>query len=174
MTLKSSIWRAGIALPVAACTLFVQPAQAQSANGQTSANINQSVTVVKNADLEFGTFVPGTVRSVFRLNPNNGNLNQRNGDAVAIGGAPEPASFTASGTPLLRVRITSSQNRIFIVRDGGTETMRVNRFRFDGPRNRFLNAAGEATYRVGGQIRIGANQAPGTYRGAFNVTIDYF
>ncbi|MEL6875936.1 MAG: DUF4402 domain-containing protein, partial [Pseudomonadota bacterium] len=96
MTFKSSIWRAGIALPVAACALFAQPAQAQSANGQTSANINQSVTVVKNADLEFGTFVPGTVRSVFRLNPNNGNLNQRNGDAVAIGGTPGPASFTAS------------------------------------------------------------------------------
>lgn len=173
-TAKSSIWRAAAALPVVACALAIQPAQAQSANGQASANINQSLTVVKNADLEFGTFIAGTTQSDFRLNPNNGNLNQRNGDAVAIGGTPGPASFTASGDPLLRVRITVSQNQISIVRDGGTETMRVNRFRFDGGRNRFLNAAGEVTYQVGGQLRIGANQAPGTYRGAFDVTIDYF
>lgn len=51
--------------------------------------------------------------------------------------------------------------------------MLVNRFRFDGARNRFLDASGEATYQIGGQLRIGANQAAGTYRGTFNVTIDY-
>lgn len=174
MTRKSVFARASLLLPVAAGFAIAQPAYAADANGQSSANINQSITVTKNADLDFGDFVAGTVNSVFRMNPNNGNLNQRSGDAVAIGGGSVPASFTASGTPLLRVRITSSQNRIFIVRDGGSEIMRVNRFRFDGTRNRFLNAAGEVTYRVGGQLRVGANQVPGTYRGAFNVTIDYF
>ena len=174
MTGKSDFARVCVLLPAAAGMLCAPPAMAANANGQSNANINQSVTIVKDADLDFGDFIAGTVNSVFRLNPNNGNLNQRSGDAVAFGGVPTPAAFTASGTPLLRVRITSNQNRIFIVRDGGTETMRVNRFRFDGNRNRFLNAAGEVTYQVGGQLRVGANQVPGTYRGAFNVTIDYF
>lgn len=174
MTNKSVFARTSLLLPVAAGFVFAQPAYAADANGQSSANINQSITVVKNSDLDFGDFIAGTANSIFRMNPNNGNLNQRSGDATAFGGVTTPAAFTASGTPLLRVRITSSQNRIFIVRDGGTETMRVNRFRFDGNRNRFLNAAGEVTYQVGGQLRVGANQVPGTYRGAFNVTIDYF
>ena len=149
---------------------------AQAANGSTdtTADIRQPVTITKDNDMDFGTFIPGTTRSVFRLNPNNDNLTQRNGNAIAFGGTPTAASFTVNGTPNLRVRITSGQNRIFITRDGGTETMRVNRFRFDGGRNRFLDASGEVTYRVGGQIRVGANQAAGTYRGNFNITVDYF
>lgn len=161
-------------VPAALCLCFAQPLLAQSGTGDVRVTINRGVQVVKDTDLDFGDFASGTVNSVFRLNPNNGNLNQRSGNAVSIGGIPTPAAFTASGTPLLRVRITSNQNRIFIVRDGGTETMRVNRFRFDGRRNRFLDASGDVTYRVGGQLRVGPNQAPGTYRGTFNVTIDYF
>ena len=107
------------------------------------------------------------------MDPATSALSQSSGDAISIGGAPTAASFTAYGTPLTRVRITVAENRIDIVRDGGTEVMQVNRFRFDGPRNRFLDASGEATYKIGGQLRIGANQVGGTYRGTFNVTIDY-
>ena len=171
--LKPKTMRAAFVLPVLS-GIAAGPALAAPANGDSTANIQQAVTVVKTADLEFGNYVPGTTRSVFRLNPNNGNVTQRNGNATFLGGTTAPAAFTASGTPLLRVRITSNQNRIFITRDGGTETMRVNRFRFDGGRNRFLDASGDVSYRVGGQLRVGANQAPGTYRGSFNVTIDYF
>lgn len=154
------------------CLGLTQPVQAQSATGDTTATVNTAIEITKNADLDFGDFVPGTTNSLFRLNPRNGNLNQRSGDAIAIGGGHDAASFTVSGTPFLRVRITRGQNRIFIVRDGGTERMRINRFRFDG-RRRFLDASGEATYRVGGQLRVGANQAAGTYRGTFDVTVDY-
>mgnify|MGYP003634282726 CR=1 FL=1 len=155
------------------CIGLAQPAQAQSANGQAAVVLNQGVNITKNADLHFGDFIAGTVQSVFRMDPATSALNQRSGDAISIGGAPTAASFTAYGTPLTRVRITVAENRIDIVRDGGTEVMRVNRFRFDGPRNRFLDASGEATYKIGGQLRIGANQVGGTYRGTFNVTIDY-
>lgn len=159
-------------LSALACIGLAQPAQAQSANSDVNATINTAIEITKNADLDFGDFVPGTTNSIFRLNPRNGNLNQRSGDATAVGGGHEAASFSVSGTPFLRVRIARGQNRIFIVRDGGTERMRINRFRFDGSR-RFLDASGEATYRVGGQIRVGPNQAAGTYRGAFDVTVDY-
>ncbi|MEP3226095.1 MAG: DUF4402 domain-containing protein [Parasphingorhabdus sp.] len=151
---------------------LAQPARAQSSTGDVNAVVNRAIEITKNADLDFGDFVAGTTRSLFRLNPRNGNLNQRNGDATAIGSGHQAASFTVTGTPLLRVIITRGQNRIFISRDGGSETMRINRFRFNGRRKR-LNAAGEATYLVGGQIRIGANQAAGVYRGTFDVTVEY-
>lgn len=170
---KSDLARAAIMLPALACIGLAQPVQAQSADGNAQVVLNQGVNIVKNADLHFGDFIAGTTQSVFRMNPATSALNQRSGNAISIGGGPSAASFTAFGTPLNRVRITVTENRIDIVRDGGTETMRVNRFRFDGPRNRFLDASGEATYQIGGQLRIGANQASGTYRGTFNVTIDY-
>ncbi len=172
-TFKSGLARAAIMLCVLPFIGLAGPVQAQSASGDATVVVNRGVNMVKNSDLHFGDFIAGTVRSVFRMNPTTSALNQRNGDAISIGGAPTAASFTAFGTPLTSVRITVVENLIDIVRDGGTETMRVNRFRFDGPRNRFLDASGETTYQIGGQLRIGANQVGGTYRGAFNVTIDY-
>ncbi len=172
-TFKSGLARAAIMLCVLPFIGLAGPVQAQSASGDATVVVNQGVNIVKNSDLHFGDFIAGTIRSVFRMNPTTSALNQRNGDAISIGGAPTVASFTAFGTPLTSVRITVAENRIDIVRDGGTETMRVNRFRFDGPRNRTLDASGEANYQIGGQLRIGANQVGGTYRGVFNVTIDY-
>ncbi|VAV99562.1 hypothetical protein MNBD_ALPHA04-2312 [hydrothermal vent metagenome] len=170
---RPAIARATGLLPVALCFAWVTPAVAAPADGDTVVTVNRGVNIVKNSDLEFGDYIAGTARSHFRINPNTGALIQRNGNAISVGGTQSVASFTAFGTPLLRVRLTVTDNRIFIVRDGGTETMRVNRFRLDGRRNRFLNAAGEVEYKIGGQLRINPNQAAGTYRGTFNVTIDY-
>ncbi|MEP2989681.1 MAG: DUF4402 domain-containing protein [Parasphingorhabdus sp.] len=157
---------------VPAAFIAIQGAHAANDGGDSTANIRQPVSVTKAADLDFGTFVPGTANSVFRINPRNGNMTQRSGDAIAFGGTPTPASFDVTGTAGLRVQITRNQNRIFITRDGGTETMRINRFTYDRRRKR-LNAAGEANFAVGGQIRIGGNQAAGTYRGTFGVTVEY-
>ncbi|WP_109355366.1 DUF4402 domain-containing protein [Sphingorhabdus sp. EL138] len=170
---KPVLARGAFMLSALVCIGLTQPVRAQSASGNATVAVNQGVNMVKNSDLHFGDFIAGTIRSVFRMNPTTSALNQRNGNAISIGGAPTAASFTASGTPLTSVRITVAENRIDIVRDGGSETMRVNRFRFDGPRNRPLDASGEATYQIGGQLRVGANQVGGTYRGTFNVTIDY-
>ncbi len=167
---KSRYKRAIVSVPAA--FIAIQGAHAANGGGDSTANIRQPVSVTKTADLDFGTFVPGTANSVFRINPRNGNMTQRSGDAIAFGGTPTPASFDVTGTAGLRVQITRNQNRIFITRDGGTETMRINRFTYDRRRKR-LNAAGEANFAVGGQIRIGANQAAGTYRGTFGVTVEY-
>ena len=123
--------------------------------------------------MDFGTIIPGTARSRIRINPNDASTTVL-GDALLVGGTVTTGDFRITGTADERVRITISQNRIDLVRDGGTETMRVNRFRLDGGRNRFLNAVGEASVSVGGQLRVEPNQAAGIYRGTFNVSVDYF
>lgn len=161
-------------LPALCCVAAVSAANAQSAD--TMASVNRSITVVKNSDLLFGDFIAGTTNSNFRMHAVTGNLIQLSGDAVSIGGAQGRASFTATGTPFAQANIRRSQNSINIVRDGGTETMRVDNFwlgNSGGLRDQILDAAGQATYFVGGRLRIGANQAAGTYRGSFDVTIEY-
>ena len=51
--------------------------------------------------------------------------------------------------------------------------MRIDRFRFDR-RQKMMNANGEQSFHIGGQLRVGADQKPGTYRGTFDVSVDYF
>ncbi|MEO9636027.1 DUF4402 domain-containing protein [Parasphingorhabdus sp.] len=160
------------ALPLAAlCS--AGPLAAASNSSDSKVSVRKSVTLSKTSDLMFGDFAAGTTRSIFRLNPRTGALVQRSGDAVSLGGTQSLASFDVTGTARLRVQISTGQNRIFIVRDGGAERMRINRFRFDRRRKR-LNAAGERTFNIGGQLRIGANQRAGVYRGSFEVSVDYF
>jgi len=158
------------------CLLSVQPAKAQTASGQANVDVRQPLTVVKNSDLDFGAFVAGTTNSEFRIDAVTGVMAQLNGNAIAMGGTTSRASFTATGTPFQQANIRRSQNSIDIVRDGGSETMRVNDFWLGnraGLRDQVLDASGQATYFVGGKLRIGANQAAGIYRGTFNVTIEY-
>ncbi|QJB69101.1 DUF4402 domain-containing protein [Parasphingorhabdus halotolerans] len=164
-------------LPVALFTVFtMQSALAAPADGDSQAEVRTPITVVKNSDLAFGNFLAGTTNSEFRINAVSGVMSKLSGDAVSIGGTISRASFTATGTPGQQANIRRSQNSINIVRVGGTETMRVNDFflgNAGGLRDQILDAAGQATYFVGGRLRIGPNQVPGNYRGTFSVTIDY-
>ncbi|MGB5724646.1 MAG: DUF4402 domain-containing protein [Parasphingorhabdus sp.] len=160
---------AAICVPLAA-------AQAASGNGQSRTTVNQGVNITKNADLHFGNFAAGTTLSRFRIEPETDALTQLSGNAVSLGGTRTAASFTAFGRPLERVRITVNQNQIDLTRVGGTQTMRVDQFRFDGgngTRNRFLSASGSVNYKVGGRLTINPNQTGGAYVGTFNVTIEY-
>ncbi len=170
------LWCATFLSFCAAVCVPLTAAEASSGNGQSRTTVNQGVNIVKNADLHFGDFSAGTNTSRFVINPNTDALTQLSGNAVSLGGTRTAASFTAFGKPLERVRITVSQNQIDLTRVSGTETMRVDQFRFDGgngTRNRTLNASGSVNYKLGGRLTIGPNQAAGAYVGTFNITIEY-
>ena len=175
---RDHFWRVKTALAgLAISGAFAFPggaAQAQSMTNTANVNISSAVTIQKDDDLRFGDIIPGTTTSRFRVDPVTAAITQPAGDATHVGGSVSTAKFTISGTPLLRVRLTFGANRIFLTRVGGTEQLRVNRFRRDGPANRFLDAAGKATYAVGAQLRVFPTAVAGTYTGSFNVTVDYF
>ena len=149
------------------------PAAAASKSAEARVYIRQPVTMTKKADLVFGDFATGTTDSIFRLNPRTGRLSKRNGNAQSLGGTQSLASIEVSGTSLMRVQLSTGQRSISIQRDGGTEVMLIDRFRFDR-RRKMLNADGEQSFDIGGQLRVGANQKAGTYRGSFEISVDYF
>lgn len=160
-----------VLLPTTLCA--AGPVAAASKSAQARVTISQPVTMTKRADLLFGDFATGTTDSVFRINPRSGLLSQQNGDALSLGGTQTLASIEVTGTALMRVQISAGMQSLLIRRTSGPQTMRIDRFRFDR-RLKSLNAAGEQTFSIGGQLRIGANQRAGTYRGSFDVSIDYF
>lgn len=165
---------------IGATTLIAGLCLSSTASAQSQGNVNTRVltpiTVTNDNDMNFGRIVPGTVRSVIRIGRNNGALNIRSGDARPIGGTVERAGFTIVADPSTRVQITLP-NRLNLVRVGGTETMRVNRFRLDGrggrrPR-RNIDISGVLNILVSAQIRVLPSQAPGIYRANYDVTVEY-
>lgn len=150
-----------------------QVAFAAEGEGTLNAAILDAVEVNSGTEMSFGVFTSGTQASVYRINPNTGAVTRVNGNAVNLGGTTSAASFTVAGAANRQVRITLGQNQINLIRDNGTERIRLNRFTIAGGRNRQLNNAGTLTFLVGGQIRILPGQRPGIYRGTFNLTVDY-
>jgi hypothetical protein len=144
--------------PILLCT---SPALAQF-TGRGNVEIMAPVTVENDAPMDFGNIIPGTTVSRLRIDQDSGELTLFSGNA------------TIAGDPNERVRVSLSQNRVDLVRLGGTETLRINRFRVGGGRNKFLDASGTAQFAIGGQIRVTANQAGGVYQGSFALTVDYF
>ncbi len=160
-------------LLLAAALCSAGPVAAASKSSEARVFIRQPVTMTKTADLVFGDFATGTTDSIFRLNARSGRLSKRSGNARSLGGTKSVASIEVSGTALMRVQLSTGRQSIWIQRDGGTEVMRIDRFRFDR-RRKTLNADGEQSFDIGGQLHVGANQTAGTYRGSFEISVDYF
>lgn len=167
---RTKAW-AKVMLAAALCS--AGPVAAASKSSEARVSIRQPVTMTKTADLIFGDFATGTTDSIFRLNARSGQLSKRSGNARSLGGTKSRASIEISGTALMRVQLSTGQRSIWIRRDGGTEKMRIDRFRFDR-RRKTLNADGEQSFDIGGQLQVGANQKAGTYRGSFEISLDYF
>lgn len=166
-----------ILLPVVTCFGFISPAYAGKVTGELKVSVRSTIAITKTSDLNFGSFIPGTTDSEFRVVPKSNEIINNGGNAISVSGNVTSASFNVSGMPLMSAAINPVNKSVNIVRDGGTETMLVDRFTYAnwlGLRYQTLNPSGKATYYVGGSIRMKANQAPGTYRGQFTVTIDYY
>jgi Domain of unknown function (DUF4402) len=144
-------------------------AASQSANGR--ARTLRPVAVINTRPLDFGTLIAGTTAGTATINPRT-DARTRTGGIVLAGGAPSAARFTVTGTPAVNAFITLGPPPT-LVRLSGTETMPVTNMTLNGGRTRRFPANGVLDVRVGGRLRIAANQRDGVYSGSFNLTVDY-
>ncbi|GAA4049049.1 DUF4402 domain-containing protein [Erythrobacter jejuensis] len=164
----------------------VAQAQSNSQNAPTRTELVERITIVKSKDMDFGRLAvdnnPGTVT----LNPTDSETCTTSANVVHSGSCIA-AEFTGVGTTNRRIRIRKPRNRrIFLTGPGRrmqirnvvfgyTEglqrlTARTNRRSI---RYRITDANGAFLVKLGGQLRIRRNQAPGVYSGTFNVDVDY-
>lgn len=95
------------------------------------------------------------------------------GGVIALTGATAPAAFIGAGSRAAPYQIRLPKNPILLTRAGGTETMTVSNWTLDGNSTRLINAFEAFEFKVGGRLAVGANQAPGTYVGTFEVSVQY-
>ena len=157
-----------------------------SAVTPTRVVVMDPLTLSKTKDMDFGWVVPpdaGNVTITFDV---------ANGSACAAsagllrGGECEAAEFVGYGSVGQRIRVRlPARRRVFLTGPG--QRMRVNqmdiylgeglnRLSPTGRRNqrfRINSADGGFFFRVGGRLRVRANQAPGLYQGTFTVDVEY-
>ncbi len=157
----------GLAL---AAALFASPAAAEVVPATSRGVVLNPLSVVNTSDLDFGTLVSGTAAGTATVNPTTG-LRTASGGTVTAGGAPQAATFLATGV-VNRVYILALGTSP-VLTNGTGGTMPVSVLMLDGPALRLFGAGGVATIRVGGILNVGADQADGDYNGTFTLTVVY-
>lgn len=145
---------------------YAAPGDTSTAQGTATAQIVAPITLthVSGAALSFGTLTAGTGGTV---TISTGSVRTVGGDVSGITGvAPAADAFT----------VTGDANRSFaITTGGGSVTNGGNSMAFTttAAPTASLSGSGTASFRVGGTLTVGANQAPGSYTGTYNATVTY-
>jgi hypothetical protein len=144
-------------------------AATRSANGE--ADVLNPLSVIKNADLNFGTLVVSGAGTAV-IDPVSG-TETTTGAVTPSGTAAHPALFTGTGSKNSVVHIRLPTAPITVTRVGGTQTMTVSTWTTDAPTNLKVPPSSTFTFAVGATLNVAAGQVPGTYTGTFNVTVQY-
>ncbi len=165
---------------MAMLAIFAAPAYAQSVDAEADALVIQPLTLVKTADLDFGTLIVGTTGGTAIVSPTS--VRSTTGDVVAAGGSPSNAEFKGYGYRNRLVYVSSAQSAYTLTRNGGTETLVLNQLTLqaDNLTPRFfpglfqINSSDIITLRIGGTLNVGPSQTPGVYEGSFPITMNYY
>lgn len=143
------------------------PGNSSSAEGQARAQIVAPITITHDGGwLSFGTIVPGTVGGTVQVDQGGGAT--VTGDAVLVAGTtPVSAdSFTVTGDAGRQFNLTSTNSTV----DLGAESMPFTTLVDATP---VTLTGGSVQIFVGGELTVGASQAPGVYEGTYSVTATY-
>jgi len=165
-----------LAPALAAALLLAAPSPLRAAPVTASAQgetiILKPLTLLKIEDLDFGVLFPSATAGTATLDPVSGAVTATGG--ILTGPQPTSAAeFMGAGTRRRPVILRVPNSPITLTRVGGTETMTVSNFTLDGSQVRFITPFEAFSFKVGGRLNVGANQADGTYVGTFDVTAQY-
>ncbi|HEX5258035.1 MAG TPA: DUF4402 domain-containing protein [Sphingomicrobium sp.] len=136
-----------------------------------SASILRPLTMLKQADLDFGELVvAGSGTAV--VDPVSAGLTTTGGLAT-IGATAHPATFTTTGSKNSVVLIRIPTAAVTLTQVGGSATMTVSNWTLDGSTNRRIPQNSAFNFSVGGTLNVAAGQADGTYTGTFTITVQY-
>jgi hypothetical protein len=158
-----------LAVPAAA-----EPGDSADASGTAAAIVADPATIRRIADLRFGRFASPGNPSTIRINV-DGTFNAT-GEVVSSTRMAQPADGRGPAQFIVE-QAGNFGGTVFIpgtiIITNGTANMTVNSIT-----GRLVVISGVGRNRVyrldmGGTLRINGNQAPGNYRGEFNVTVIY-
>ncbi len=162
-------------LSAAAFAVFAAPAMAApgdtaAADGAATAEIVAPITLthVTGATLDFGTFTTGDNGGTIVVT--RGGNGSATGDVTLVGGSVEAADqFAVAGDPGRRFSITTGAGQV----SNGAATPVTMDFTTDARAAHTLDAAGDASFSVGGTLTVLGGEPAGVYTGSYAVTVAY-
>lgn len=137
------------------------------------------ITLDNTTPLNFGMIVSSATPGTVVYNPRNNTRTRTGGVTLPAGFASMPsiAVFVVSGEKKKGYTILLPNTPVTITRIGGSETMTVTSFVASIGNSLVttgtLNNQGDGTFNVGATLNVGGNQAPGTYKGTYDVQVVY-
>lgn len=182
-------WRAARALSAAfvagAALALSAPAQAGTAQTQTRIVVVSALSFFNVQGLKFGNILPSGTAGTVRILTDGSRVTT--GGVTGYGSSHQEARFAGMGvynqTVQIRLR-PAGASTINLTRVGGGGTpMQVNNFEISSTPLIYLTTSyqnfnlgsptGQFNFGIGGRLMVGANQAPGTYTGTFQLQLIY-
>ena len=157
---------AGIALVSMAATAAHAQASATASTG-ASVTIADPIAITKTADLSFGTVVPSAAAGTVAVS--TGGVRSVSGGVSELAGTITAAAYRVAGYGNSAYNIALPAS-VSLTGDG--TAMTADTFVSSVGTSATLSG-GIGSFSVGATLNVGANQAPGTYTGTFNVTVAY-
>jgi hypothetical protein len=137
---------------------------------------NRAISIANTFGLNFGVIMPLATSGTVRVTPTGtgGTGSGSGGPFVATNvhmvdsSSLRRSSFEVTGIPGAPIIVTLPETSTV---SNGTDSMQVDAFTRAGSTT--LNASGISIISVGATLNVAAAQAPGTYAGSFDVTVNY-
>ncbi len=147
-------------------------AGAGTIDGSTSAagtaTVIQPITISTTEDLRFGDFFSGPTSGTVVVNTSG--VRSFTGGVTLLASMVSQARFLVTGKPGHSYAITLPGP---IQITSGLNSMQVDDFASIPGGIGIIGGDGTHTIHVGARLNVGANQAPGSYAGTFDVTVAY-
>jgi hypothetical protein len=153
-------------------TLSVNAQSSATSANTASANIIKIITISEEAELNFGDIVPSEDLGTVVIAP--AGVRSFTGGVTLLNGyltVHSAAEFSVTGDNNKTFIITLPNNTEIKLSKADGEDMDVTNFTHNSTLTTDVN--GDASFNVGATLNVNADQAPGLYTGAYDVTVAY-
>ncbi len=175
--------------PLAAAAQSSGAGQPANTNATLGVSVVEPISITNSKSLEFGGFLSPTSNALVVVNPNpTSPVNPLTSVTFLNSFAPaaRPAEFNVIGEPNAGFIISISPSTFLLSSSASGATPMQAFFLLSNPLTLppppgstsqsgmgTLDPAGQKIIHVGANLNVGANQAPGTYQGQFDVSVQY-
>jgi hypothetical protein len=142
-------------------------AHAATASASASAEILIQVSISKTADLDFGSIAPDDINTDTVQVAANAAGTRTCGTNLTCADSTASAAFEVTGADGLTTDVTLDPS-VTLTSGGNSMTATLS-----GSASTLAMTGSAVDYYVGGELTVTNNQAPGSYSGSFDVTIEY-